>query len=358
MPRLMRASSPLLFLLSSLLLSSTASALCFRPNGSVDANPEYVPCSTDLSSPLSNICCATNRPEERGPDICTPNGLCQVGVKKGEKPRDPTWTKPQCKNKDWKGCMEVCGQDDMAFVTPCDTAAGNSSRRWCCGYQNTDCCNEDTKLAIETLALKFGDPINPTSSSLSPISLPTAATGVSSLSPPPLAPTNPSSPTSSNANTAQEIKPEDEGISTGAKAGLGIGIALAILAILAAGYFLGTHLRNRKNGHHGPTGPYNHMPNPYAADRSYPPHPQYPNAVYSNHPGYQADMQGRGAGAGTMVYYKYEADDATRMELPEQMRYEVDSSRSNVGLAELPGDEKAKVDVEVSVVSVNEKAPR
>ncbi|CAI6273796.1 unnamed protein product [Periconia digitata] len=347
MTRFIRAPSPLLLLLLS--SSPFISALCFRPNGSVDANPEYVPCSSDPSDPFSNICCATNRPADRGPDICTPNGLCQVGLKKGEKQGDTAWTKPQCKNKDWQGCMEVCGTDDMSFVTPCDTPAGNSSRRWCCGFQNKDCCNEDNGKPIETLALTFG--ASTSSSTLAPVSLPTDSTAPSQSSPNPSTTSVPIMPSSSpftNPSTPQQIKSEDEGMSAGAKAGLGIGIALGVVALLGMGYFLGARLRNNKNNTTA-TGPYAMMPDPYAGN-AYPPPNTYPPAVY------QADVQAQGVPPAAMVYYKYEADGGPRVELPENGRIELQSSRGTNGLVELDGGEKGGVNVEV--IPISEKRPR
>ena len=104
-----RLSSSFLTLLLFLATHSRpVGAACFYPDGTRDKNPEYVPCSTDASDPLSSICCATNR--ANGADICSPNGLCQVGVKKGATPGKPAWTKPSCTNEDWgEECLHVCG---------------------------------------------------------------------------------------------------------------------------------------------------------------------------------------------------------------------------------------------------------
>ncbi|KAF1956031.1 hypothetical protein CC80DRAFT_594174 [Byssothecium circinans] len=217
--------------------SLSTSATCFRPNGSVETNPEYVPCSTDITSPYNSICCASNRTPDRGPDICTPNGLCQVGLKKGETAGEPAWTKPQCGNGRWEGCLNVCGDKETSYLTPCDKTAGNSSRRWCCGFQNTDCCTRDD-LPVETLAMKFSDAssTSSTSSTPTPITLP-------SSSPAPASPTT--SSVKGTQGQAEEVK-KGSSMSTGAKAGLGIGITLAALALLAFGFWLGKYLKNKK----------------------------------------------------------------------------------------------------------------
>ena len=95
-----------------LLFVSLASSTCFSPDGKLEKNVEYVPCANDPSDPLYTICCATNRSPDRGPDICVPNGLCEVGLKKGEAPKaNPVYTKPQCTNSNYDepGCLHVCG---------------------------------------------------------------------------------------------------------------------------------------------------------------------------------------------------------------------------------------------------------
>jgi hypothetical protein len=105
-----------LILPSLLLLACNVRAGCYFSDRTMDKNVEYQPCSEDPSNPLSTICCATNRKD--GADICAPNGLCQVGTKKGSPPAAPAWTKPSCTNQDWSedGCLHVCGVSQVAPV--------------------------------------------------------------------------------------------------------------------------------------------------------------------------------------------------------------------------------------------------
>ncbi|KAL5428541.1 hypothetical protein PMIN04_000687 [Paraphaeosphaeria minitans] len=256
-----------ILVLSLLLLARTVRAGCYFPDGSLDKNVEYQPCSEDSSSPLSTICCATNRKD--GADICAPNGLCQVGTKKGSPPADAAWTKPSCTNQDWSedGCLHVCGTDKYPFLTPCNRAAGNESQRWCCGMTQA-CCNDDSdRLSIEYLPIIF-DPRNftdaapPSSSSSSCSSAPSkstsSATETSLLSTVPSTSTSAPrpttapaissthSPTSTPTPTPTTPPPPSAGSSTGAKAGIGIGITLAALAFLALGVFCGRRCSTRK----------------------------------------------------------------------------------------------------------------
>jgi hypothetical protein len=122
-------STLLILTIAILLFSSLASCSCFFPDGKLEKNPEYVPCANETSDPLHKICCATNRTPDRGPDICMPNGLCQVGVKKGETPKAvPAFTKPQCVNSNYDepGCLHVCGVSQLSLI-------GVEVGLWWCG---------------------------------------------------------------------------------------------------------------------------------------------------------------------------------------------------------------------------------
>ncbi|KAL5387173.1 hypothetical protein DPSP01_003784 [Paraphaeosphaeria sporulosa] len=242
---------------SLLLFARNVRAGCYFPDGTLDKNVEYQPCSEDSSNPLSTICCATNRKD--GADICAPNGLCQVGTKKGSPPADAAWTKPSCTNQDWSedGCLHVCGTDKYPFLTPCNRAAGNESQRWCCGMTQ-DCCNDDSgRLSIEYLPITF-DPKNFTdtapSSSSSASSKPTSSatkaspssTDQSTSTSAPHSTTPAASSTHSPNSTPTPAPPPSAGLSTGAKAGLGIGITLAALAFLGLGILWGRRRSTRK----------------------------------------------------------------------------------------------------------------
>ncbi|KAF1964011.1 hypothetical protein BU23DRAFT_605031 [Bimuria novae-zelandiae CBS 107.79] len=251
----MRRSALILSVLT--FLARNVRAGCYFPDGSIDKNVEYQPCSQDKTNPLSTICCATNRKD--GADICSPNGLCQVGRKKGSPPADAAWTKPSCTNADWSedGCLHVCGTDKYPFLTPCNRAAGNESQRWCCG-DSQDCCNEDSGLSIEYLPVTF-DPtifnytdasvVSSSSSSLSRssstlTSSSTTKTASFSINAPASTsatstPTSLSPASASSTNTSPPAPTPSTGLSTGAKAGVGVGVTCGALSLIALGLLYG-----------------------------------------------------------------------------------------------------------------------
>lgn len=131
--------------------------------------------------------------------------------------------------------------DNLQWIVPCDMANANSSRRWCCGFENDDCCNDGNHLEFEELAVNFGDALDPPSSaSGSATSSPTVSFTLN---------TTPSSPTVGvSASDGGEVNAGkgNEGLSTGAKAGIGIGAAVGGLLLLGLGLYLGKFLYARK----------------------------------------------------------------------------------------------------------------
>jgi hypothetical protein len=109
-------------------------------------------------------------------------------------------------------------------MTPCDDTAG--SLKWCCGVDKS-CCNDPTQVKI--IAFEFGGAIPNTSKGQ------TLATATSTAS-------SSASSTAAAATTtpASESQKEEKssGLSTGAKAGIGIGAALGGLALLGLGFLL------------------------------------------------------------------------------------------------------------------------
>ncbi|KAF2688248.1 hypothetical protein K458DRAFT_415276 [Lentithecium fluviatile CBS 122367] len=243
---------PTVLTLALTLLTPLASTACYDPDGNLEKNSEYIPCSNNATDPLHTICCATNRSVDRGPDICVPNGLCQVGLKKGETAKAvPAYTKPQCTKSEYGevGCLHVCGNNNLEFLTPCDTSAGgNKSRTWCCGFENTDCCSRSD---AEIIFLDFADALATESSSTSsrasstPTASPSTSTPAStptsaSSTPTPTTPTIPS--TSPSPSTASSTS-----LTTGAKAGIGIGASVGALVLIGLGIWLGKYLSARRS---------------------------------------------------------------------------------------------------------------
>ncbi|KAF2248795.1 hypothetical protein BU26DRAFT_519004 [Trematosphaeria pertusa] len=224
------------------LLTLTRATTCYAPNGSIETNTEYQPCSNDTSDPLSTICCAWNR--ANGPDICVPNGLCQRGPKEGETEQDAEYTKPQCTEQNWDdpGCLNVCNGKNLEWLTPCDRSNSNESRRWCCGLSD-ECCNEDLHLQIETLAARFGDPTDIPSLASTATTLPLSTISVSGS-----ATTTATSDTTPTTLTDSPQSQSNNGLSSGAKAGIGIGATLGGLLLIGLGIWLGKYLHARKGG--------------------------------------------------------------------------------------------------------------
>ena len=120
-------------------------------------------------------------------------------------------------------------------MTPCDGTAG--SLRWCCGV-DTSCCKDDTKVKI--IPFEFGGAIPNTSQGVTPTP---SSTSVSSSTSTSTAVSTTAAPATTNPPQAEK---SNGGLSTGAKAGIGVGAALGGLALLALGFFLARTLGNKK----------------------------------------------------------------------------------------------------------------
>ncbi|KAJ9293795.1 hypothetical protein DTO271G3_7422 [Paecilomyces variotii] len=172
------------------------------------------------------MCCATNRTNPSGgnandgytADICLQNGLC-MNIQNGG--NTTTYWRVMCTSTDWSTggkCLDVCadegtaGYSGTARVTPCDGTP--TSTTWCCGLNNTACCNSTSAITVPAL---FGATSTSTSTSSSKS---TSTENATSSSP------------SATANNASS------GLSTGAKAGVGVGVAAGAIAIIAVVVFL------------------------------------------------------------------------------------------------------------------------
>lgn len=123
-------------------------------------------------------------------------------------------------------------------MTPCDDTAG--SLKWCCGVDKS-CCNDPKQVKI--LAFEFGGAIpNTSKDQAAPTSSTTAGTTTTAGA---------TTTTAAAATTTPTSGPENEekssGLSTGAKAGIGIGAALGAIALLAVGFFIARRTGNKRN---------------------------------------------------------------------------------------------------------------
>ncbi|KAE9379836.1 hypothetical protein N431DRAFT_432220 [Stipitochalara longipes BDJ] len=230
------------YLAPLLLSASAASAACYGIDSSLVTNPDAAPCNSAQGS--ISMCCDSNRGASSlyTPDTCLSNGLCQnIFTNETTGKPDTNYWREGCSDRGWNSqyCLTgVCtGSSDVdsngnAEMTPCDGTS--TSATWCCGTHNTNCCG--TGQAI-VLAAVLG---SASSSSISTSATPYPSTSTSqsgaSFTP---TPTPSPSPTSLPSS----------GLSTGAKAGIGIGsVALAALVAGAILLFFFKRKGSRRGG--------------------------------------------------------------------------------------------------------------
>lgn len=218
-----KSTHSLVFLLYSLSTAIRPTlANCYWPNGT-DRNdaagarsPDqfYAACHPDAKA---SMCCAIGPARQSNPDMCTSNGLC-LG------PDGVTWWRESCTDQSWTdpACVQLyvngtydgrqnSGND--VSLTMCPDGS------YCPGIRGaaTPCCNNNQGYFILTnLTVTQQNPNTSPSVSISPATSTSIASSPSSTVAPASLPASPSS-----------------GLSTGAKAGIGIGAAIAALAILA-----------------------------------------------------------------------------------------------------------------------------
>jgi hypothetical protein len=130
---------------------------------------------------------------------------------------------------------EVQGQ--AAVVSPCDGT--NSSLSWCCGNK-ADCCARDSTKPRYKIAKIFGQAVLADNSS-TPTPFVSSSSISSSTTPASAAATStPSSTAAAAANASSS------GLSTGAKAGIGVGAAFGVIALIAVGVLIGRRSHNKK----------------------------------------------------------------------------------------------------------------
>lgn len=175
------------------------------------------------------MCCATNRtnpsggPETNGwtADTCLPNGLCENKIYDTQtSTMIVTFWRDQCTSPHWAegSCLNVCtgsdGDNHTSAVTPCDGTA--NSTEWCCGSNVTSCCGTSSAIKIAQL---LGASTSTSSTATVPSSTFTA-TATSNVAP-------------SNHTSV----PTTSVLSTGDKTGIGVGVAVGALALLAIATF-------------------------------------------------------------------------------------------------------------------------
>lgn len=111
----------------------------------------------------------------------------------------------------------VTDENGNSIMTPCNSTAGDYSQTWCCGNTRNCCEGDSDSHPIYTLATNIYS-ISSTSSSTS-VPFVTATQ-------------NASTPTPNSASTPEN---KSSNLSTGEKAGVGIGVSIGAIALLAGG---------------------------------------------------------------------------------------------------------------------------
>lgn len=103
-----------------LFVGSLVDAKCYLPDGTGATNPIWRECSTDLSDPLSNICCALNRTNPAGglrsegetAETCLPNGLCEQSSVSDSGNITTSYRRAYCTSQEWESgkCLTTCGK--------------------------------------------------------------------------------------------------------------------------------------------------------------------------------------------------------------------------------------------------------
>lgn len=124
-------------------------------------------------------------------------------------------------------------------MTPCDDTAG--SLKWCCGVDKS-CCNDPTQVKILPFEFRGAIP-NTSSGQVAPFSTSVASSTTSSAA----STTTTGAAASQTTGPLKEEEKSSGSLSTGAKAGIGIGAAFGGLALLALGFFIARRTGHKKD---------------------------------------------------------------------------------------------------------------
>ncbi|PGH10737.1 hypothetical protein AJ79_05328 [Helicocarpus griseus UAMH5409] len=228
----MRRSSPALLAIISLLPSLASADTCYWPNKEKSSESGLKTCNSVSST---SMCC----PED---SKCHEFGLCEAPPPITEMVQElPVFLRHSCNAPSWpeNGCLKVCADGELeggiAYLTPCTVNRG--SETWCCG-NSTDCCGTDREIRLTENIYTKEDPLFATFTS----STPSSTQQSSSTSNPPQASSSQTNLPTASANPPPP--PPSSGLSTGAKAGIGIGAALGGSAVI--GFLVLFFLRRKR----------------------------------------------------------------------------------------------------------------
>ncbi|KAF2125709.1 hypothetical protein P153DRAFT_399853 [Dothidotthia symphoricarpi CBS 119687] len=214
-----------LHLFFAILHIASAAGYCYSRNGTTLLNPAFQPCN---NATTHSACCMTNHSGAGdvgiADDVCLENGLCQnYAVYNGENEGQPVWARQGCTDPLWNSpyCLgDVCNKPEYADQWGNVGVWNCGGKKWCCGEKT--CCDGNN---IFELAATVG----PTSTILSATSFASAST---------LSTSKPTTSPSSEGSGPSRV------LSTGAKAGIGAGVAAFVIVAAAVALLL---FRSRKS---------------------------------------------------------------------------------------------------------------
>ncbi|KAF2710036.1 hypothetical protein K504DRAFT_490256 [Pleomassaria siparia CBS 279.74] len=209
---------------------------CYLPNGKATNDTDFAPCP---QAGLETICCALNRTVTYGGDTingnareeCMSNGLCSSLYISDGYTQQSYW-RNLCTEQDWLSgnCLNFCAENKLggtdsagSQMVPCDGTA--TSKKWCCGVS----CSCSDEANVHELPAILGGALaeDSSSSSILPTNNPSATK-------------SPFSPLQSTNAGAGDSGPNTTrmGLSSGAKAGIGIAVAFAAISLVAMSFLL------------------------------------------------------------------------------------------------------------------------
>lgn len=217
-------------------ISTTRSvAICYRADTHEAQSSAFTPCNGQRQH---SMCYRAQTTLWEGvPDWQRyPNGITVDGTGNCWRQgcTDRTWASPFCLSA-FSGCPNVSSPSDErkhgrllmiykdyhrnARLTPCSDYASNATR-WCCGHDNTTCCERDAIVIPVVLGYSSSTPLPTTagpSSSLESMNTTTSGISAATLK----ITVTVTSPTASASASVTPSASADAGLSKGAKSGIG-----------------------------------------------------------------------------------------------------------------------------------------
>ncbi|KIN05863.1 hypothetical protein OIDMADRAFT_49373 [Oidiodendron maius Zn] len=185
------------------------------------------------------------------PLVCTNTSLCIAGPTVVLNPGDPEQFEGSCTDKTWNSpdCPSFCrsgGLSNNAANGVLNCTGGD----YCCTGSGSDCCstgNGTFFLGAFANVTTIGGSIGPgffttTSSSTIPTTLPASTTSAG-----PSTTTSASSTTTTTTTATTTPSSHSSGLSPGASAGIGIGVAAVVIACAVGGYFFYRHMSKNRS---------------------------------------------------------------------------------------------------------------